>query len=164
MARRWVRAVIVLLSLALASSSLAQFRGGFGGRARPRLPNAPSYDGGFNSCRGMDTSGRRDGSGNGWTTDYPDADINFSIRLSELTKTSVSRQADGDPNHLTVPLCDQFTLRVAAAFDLQPEPTQDVTRAGPLVYSERPLTFCLNVRVVRQHDEGLRPIGLAQRE
>ena len=37
----------------------------------------------------------------GWSTDYPDADINFSIRLSELTKTRVSRQPDGEPNHLT---------------------------------------------------------------
>ena len=45
-------------------------------------------------------------SGMGWGTDYPDADINFSIRLSELTKTRVSRRADGEPNHLTVRLTD----------------------------------------------------------
>jgi hypothetical protein len=24
--------------------------------------------------------------GQGWSTDYPDADLNFSIRLSELTR------------------------------------------------------------------------------
>ena len=111
MAPRLLRTIVVLISLAFAASSFAQFRGGFGGRVRPRLPTAASYDGGFNFCRGMYTSGRRDGSGNGWTTDYPDADINFSIRLSELTKTSISRQADGQPNHLTVPLTDPFLFQ-----------------------------------------------------
>ena len=101
MAPRLVRAVVVIVSLAAAASSFAQFRGGqgFGSRVGPRLPAVGSYDGGFTFCRGMYTSGRRDGSGNGWTTDYPDADINFSIRLSELTKTSISRQPGGAPNH-----------------------------------------------------------------
>ena len=42
----------------------------------------------------------------GWWTDYPDADINFSIRLSELTKTHVSKQPNGDPNYLVVRLTD----------------------------------------------------------
>jgi hypothetical protein len=68
------------------------------------MATAASFDGRFNFCRGMYTSGRRDGSGNGWTTDYPDADINFSIRLSELTKTHVSRLPDGEPNHVVVHL------------------------------------------------------------
>ena len=39
--------------------------------------------------------------GLGWGTDYPYADINFSTRLSELTKTQVGMQ-DGEPNHLVV--------------------------------------------------------------
>ena len=111
MARRLVRAFVVILFLALAASSFAQFRGQGFGRVPPRLPTAASYDGGFNFCRGMYTSGRRDGSGNGWTTDYPDADINFSIRLSELTKTSNSRQPGSAPNHLTVPLGDPFLFQ-----------------------------------------------------
>ena len=106
------RALIVAMLLAIVGSAFAQFgqgfRGGFGGRFRARLPNASSYDGGFNYCRGMYTSGRSDGSGNGWTTDYPDADINFSIRLSELTKTTISRQANDEPNHVTVPITDPF--------------------------------------------------------
>jgi Domain of unknown function (DUF4159) len=97
------------LVLTLAVSAAAQFRGGgFGGRFPPRLPTAESFDGGFHFCRGMYRSGRRDGSGNGWTTDYPDADINFSIRLSELTKTTVTRRADHEPDHLTVPLTNPF--------------------------------------------------------
>jgi hypothetical protein len=39
--------------------------------------------------------------GLGWGTDYPYADINFSTRLSELTKTQVGLK-DGEPNHLVV--------------------------------------------------------------
>lgn len=42
----------------------------------------------------------------GWWTDYPDADINFSIRLSELTKTRVSKVRGDEPNHLVVRLTD----------------------------------------------------------
>lgn len=73
-------------------------------RAPVREPTPQSFDGGFNFCRGMYTSVRRNPSGTGWTTDYPDADINFSIRLSELTKTRVSRRSDGEPQHLTLRL------------------------------------------------------------
>jgi hypothetical protein len=76
------------------------------GRAPLREPTPESFDGGFTFCRGMFTQARRMRSGTGWTTDYPDADINFSIRLSELTKTHVGRRPDGEPNHLTVRLTD----------------------------------------------------------
>ena len=31
----------------------------------------------------------------GWDTDYPGAEINFSVRLAELTKTRVTQQPDG---------------------------------------------------------------------
>jgi hypothetical protein len=47
-------------------------------RAPLREPTPESFDGGFTFCRGMYTSVRRNPSGAGWTTDYPDADINFS--------------------------------------------------------------------------------------
>ncbi len=46
------------------------------------------------------------GYGGGWRVDYPRADINLSIRLSELTKTRISRQPDGEPNHLVMDLTD----------------------------------------------------------
>ena len=42
----------------------------------------------------------------GWATDYPGADTNLSIRLSELTKTRVSRLPGGEPNHLVVRATD----------------------------------------------------------
>ena len=77
-------------------------------RVPPRFPKADSYDGGFSFCRGMFTSVRREPSGSGWSTDYPDADVNFSIRFAELTKARVSRQRTGDPNHLVVRIADDW--------------------------------------------------------
>ena len=103
------RAFIVAVVLLAATTAFGQFRG-FSGRAM-RTPTVDSYDGQFTFCRGIYTSGRRDGSGSGWTTDFPDADINFSIRLSELTKTQVSFLPDGSPNHLVVRLTDPFLFQ-----------------------------------------------------
>jgi Domain of unknown function (DUF4159) len=72
------------------------------GPRRVRMPDAESFDGTFNFCRLFYTSVRRAYGGQGWWTDYPDADTNFMIRLSELTKTRVSHDPDGQPNHLVV--------------------------------------------------------------
>src|SRR5262245_36848621 len=109
---RRLAAGLVLCGLLLAAhEGLARQFGRFGSRVPPRFPTAASFDGAFNFCRGMYSSGRRDGSGNGWTTDYPDADINFSIRFSELTKAPVSRQRDGEPNHLVIRLTDPFLFQ-----------------------------------------------------
>ena len=106
-----LRAIAAAAVLAAGTTAFAQFdrQGwGWGGRVRSRVPTAESYDGSFTYCRGMYRSGRRDGSGNGWTTDYPDADVNFSQRLSELTKVTISRQPGGEPNHLTVSIADPY--------------------------------------------------------
>ena len=45
---------------------------------------------------------RTDGDGGGWSVDYPRADVNLSIRLSELTKTRISIDKSGEPNHLVI--------------------------------------------------------------
>jgi hypothetical protein len=45
--------------------------------------------------------------GMGWGTDYPDAEINFMIRLSELTKTRVSFKGR-EPNNLVVRPTDEW--------------------------------------------------------
>ena len=42
----------------------------------------------------MFTSDRREKQG--WSTDYPGADINFSVRLAELTKVRVAMTHDGE--------------------------------------------------------------------
>jgi hypothetical protein len=70
----------------------AQFGRGRGGR--PRLASDADFDGRFNFCRLMYISVLREEGGAGWWTDYPGADQNFSIRLSELTKTAGTKHHD----------------------------------------------------------------------
>ena len=107
-------AATVVLVLALTSAAAAQFGRGFGGfgggffgRFPPKFPTADTFGHGFVFCRGIYTSGRREAGGTGWSTDYPDAERNFSIRLSELTKTRVFRHPDGEPEYVTVRLTDE---------------------------------------------------------
>ncbi len=45
--------------------------------------------------------------GPGWTTDYPDSDMNFSQRLEELTTIKVNRDAQGRIQHAVVDLMDE---------------------------------------------------------
>src|SRR5882672_2580795 len=66
----------------------------FGGRpgfarTRGNIATPTDFDGAFVFCRIRFRNGTS-GDGNGWDVDYPRADENLSIRLSELTKTSVS--------------------------------------------------------------------------
>lgn len=108
---RLTRAFLVAVLLAATAASAQEQWGGFrgrGGRQRypSRFPTATSFDGGFNFCRMIYTSVRYEDGGSGWSTDYWDADINFSTRLGELTKTTISRQTNGDPNHLSVRILD----------------------------------------------------------
>jgi hypothetical protein len=63
-------------------------------------------DRGWTFCRLMYTSGRREAMGSGWTTDYPDADHNLMIRMSQLTHTRVSWWSEGQPGHTVMRLTD----------------------------------------------------------
>ena len=73
-----------------------------------RLAAPNDFDGSFHFCR-LVYQGARNGSGGSWTTDFPRADINMSIRLSELTRTKVSFDRSGQPNHLLVrPMSDEL--------------------------------------------------------
>src|SRR5690606_24440994 len=95
--------------LALAVGAAAQnFFNGFGPRGYPaKFPTSDTFGRGFNFCRAMYTSGRREPGGQGWSTDYPDAELNFSIRLSELTRTRVPRDSYGQAEHVVVRLTDE---------------------------------------------------------
>jgi hypothetical protein len=103
-------AIALILCVTMVSAAAAQFGGqfrGFGPRgAPPRVANSETFGHGFNFCRGAYTSGRREAGGQGWSTDYPDAELNFSIRLGELTKTRVSRDSYGSPDHIVVRLTE----------------------------------------------------------
>ena len=114
---RKLRAAIAgALVLAIAVPVAAQFgqfgerrRGGgrFGGRnfgfitkARPQ-----DFDGRWHFCRLAFPSDFR-GDGASWNVDWPRADINLSVRLSELTKTPVSMDDEGEPRPLLVEATD----------------------------------------------------------
>ncbi len=106
--RRLVVAVVLALTVAAASTALAQRRRGFAFGAPLRMATAESFDGGFNFCR-IIFSQSRDGDGANWSVDYPRADINLSIRLAELTRTRISRDpATGEPNHVLLRLTDDL--------------------------------------------------------
>ncbi len=87
---RPVRFVVGVAGLLIASVLLCYaqqiWRGGYG-YTPPRFPTPTSFTGSFNFCRALFNSNRREKSG--WSTDYPGADLNFSTRLAELTKTDV---------------------------------------------------------------------------
>jgi hypothetical protein len=107
--RRWVNTLVrpvavFALLLCLGSVAAAQFGRGFGRRAMERSPRADSFGNGFNFCRGVYTQTRGEAGGQGWSTDYPDADLNFSIRLSELTRVRVKFDKQGTPAFVTVRL------------------------------------------------------------
>ena len=126
MTYRWMTRIITggVVAVLLTSAALAQRPGrrlGFGrSRYPPRFRPAGHLDQGFTFCRLMYTSDRREQSGRGWSTDYPFADINFMIRLSELTSTRGNFDDAGDPNHWVIPISDDglFTCPFVAASDV----------------------------------------------
>ena len=117
--RRITAFAITLMLLCLAATAAAQiWRGGFGGRTPPRCATINSFGGGFNFCRVMFTSDHREKQG--WSTDYPGADINFSVRIAELTKIQVKMQDDGegggDPDAIVVRLTDDALFKCPFIF------------------------------------------------
>ena len=77
-------------------------------------------DASFVVCRLAYRSVRVEPMGIGWQTDYPFAEINLTTRLSELTKTRVSRDHGGRPNHFVVRLTDDalFNCPLTMASDV----------------------------------------------
>jgi hypothetical protein len=107
-------ALVVAMAAAAVAVAYAQQRiwSGFYGYTPPKFPTSETYDGRFNFCRAMFTSDRREKQG--WATDYPGADINFSVRVSELTKVPVKRTTDGEeqvPDAVVVRLTDDWLFR-----------------------------------------------------
>jgi Domain of unknown function (DUF4159) len=103
----WLRrvAVTIVLIAVCAAVADAQFRRGRGRFFEPiRSPTPDTFDGSFNFCRIMFTASGY--GGGGWSVDYPRADVNLSIRLSELTKTRISLDPTGEPNHIVITLTD----------------------------------------------------------
>src|ERR1051326_4733054 len=72
----------------------------------------------------------------GWGDDYPQADYNFMVRLSELTTSKISRWNNGDPGFANVTAmdpnlsqCPYLRMQNAANYDFTPDETMAVTFA-----------------------------------
>ena len=106
----------LLVAVALASLASAQGRrrgfGGFGGfrGAAIKMATPADYNGNFLFCRVLFRNAP-DGDGDGWGVDYPRADINLTFRLSELTKITVTREAEEGYNHVVLRLTDPLLYR-----------------------------------------------------
>jgi hypothetical protein len=117
MLRRPLRLALLAAPMLAASVLYAQqiwVGGGRGSNMRPRWPQLEDFDGGFMYCRAF-YGGPGRGRG-GWSTDYPGADNNFSIRLAELTRVSVKFDPNRQPHHIVVPLDDPLLYRCPILF------------------------------------------------
>jgi hypothetical protein len=103
-----------LIALLLAVSADAQRRRGggfrgFGNLGTGDLATDSDFDGSFHFCRAWFRSHQL-GDGGNWSVDYPRADINLSLRLSELTRTNVGMK-NGEPVPFLVRLTDDVLFR-----------------------------------------------------
>jgi hypothetical protein len=104
-----MRTVAIALAGVLAAAAAYAQRGGWSfreGTVAPLFAPTSMPDGNFIACRLMYRSVRSEPMGIGWETDYPYAEINLMIRLSELTKTPVSFDGRRNPHHYVVRLTD----------------------------------------------------------
>ena len=89
-------------------------RGGRRTPARYPDPKAP-IDSSFVFARIQYTSVRGEPLGTGWTTDYPEGDVNFMRRFEEFTTSPISW--DGSyPNHVVVTLYDEELFKYPFIF------------------------------------------------
>lgn len=97
---RVLAGLVAALGLAGGLAAAQGRRGGGFGASVP-LATPESFDGAFHFCR-LAFRASRAGDGGNWSVDFPRADVNLSIRLSELTRTVVSFDAAREPRHLVV--------------------------------------------------------------
>jgi hypothetical protein len=109
-ARRHVVAgmAVVLLCAALGFAQQIWVGGGGFGRFTPRFATLEDFDGRFLYCRAFYRGG--------WSTDYPGADNNFSVRLSELTRVSVRFDENRQPHYVVIRLDEPQLFRCPMLF------------------------------------------------
>jgi hypothetical protein len=91
--------------------------GGWWNRVPPKFPDAEDLQRrDFSFCRILYQSVRDEPLGHGWNTDYPNSDINFMTRFSQLTTAQISRDSDGLPNHVVVTLYDDALFHYPLIF------------------------------------------------
>ncbi len=112
--------IVGVVAVGITASHAQQIWTGGYGRTPPRFPTPTTFDGGFNFCRVMFQSDRREKQG--WSTDYPGADINFSVRLGELTKVQIKFRTDEQsedglaPDAVVVRLTDEALFQCPFIF------------------------------------------------
>jgi Domain of unknown function (DUF4159) len=120
--RRIRMAACLAMCIGFAGYAYAQFRqdlfSGFGPLRGEQgdpaeLPPQEWPDRNVAGCHLLYRSVRRESNGSGWRTDYPWAQRNLLIRLSELTKTRVSWQKPGIPHVWLVRLTDPALFECA---------------------------------------------------
>lgn len=111
----WRRREALVRPLALAgllggaAALAAQVPGGFGRGGWQTVVvrhGAPAERDAFSFCRLVYTSVRREYGGQGWRTDYPTADHNLMLRLSQFTTTPVNKWDDGELGFVVVRATD----------------------------------------------------------
>ena len=105
--RRVAGFLLTLAAVAVAAGVEAQFRRGL---VNPRVAIDEDFDSSFQFCR-IAFRGDLRGDGGGWDVDSPWAEVNLSIRLSELTKTTIKRRPSGEPHFLLMRLTDDVLFR-----------------------------------------------------
>ena len=103
---RKLAAPAIAILVLCASAAYAQWGYGREGSFPARLPPPDFRAGSFTFCRLMYTQVRREPMGMGWRTDYPYAEINLMIRMSELTRAAISFDANKQPTYYTVQISD----------------------------------------------------------
>ena len=117
---RWMwraAGVLAIVGATITAVHAQRVWSGFYGRTPPKFPTKETFEGSFHFCRVMFSSDRREKQG--WSTDYPGADLNFSTRLAELTKVRVKMTRDGDetvPDAVVVHLTDDDLFKCAFTF------------------------------------------------
>ncbi len=119
MGRRTTVAVALIVAILAVSGAVQAQRYFREGSFAARWAPAQMPDASFVICRLAYRSVRMEYSGIGWQTDYPYAEINLTTRLSELTKTRVSRDESQQPNFYVVRLTDDalFNCPITVASD-----------------------------------------------
>ena len=124
-----MRRVLICLGFLLGLAATAQGQG-WGRRWVERPPRDIFPAGNFTFCRVEYTSRESGGWGGrwgGWSTDYPESDVNFSLRLSQLTTLEVGRRENGDFAHAVVRLDEPELFNFPFIYMLE---------VGNLVFSE----------------------------
>ena len=143
-----LQSLVVLILVLSSGLAYAQFRQrgfeGFGGLRGEQgdpaeLPQKEMADRNFTACHLHYSSVRREANGAGWRTDYPWGERHLMTRLSELTKTRVSRLAADTPHSWLVRLTDEalFDCSFVMASDVGTIGLSPEEAAGLRTYLEK---------------------------